>query len=158
VSIQQWTKAREHLEAIEKLTDKPARRWWRDAILHLSRRFDELRQRHLDEAANLAGAKLPAGDAYALASHLYQRSTTFRQARELLALLERLAPVYKAQPAHVLAIKEYERNRYYQLSYSGRVEEAQALLKKLATEHSRDESLQREYAQTLAGTGNFAAA
>src|SRR5262249_55906262 len=72
-SIQQWTKAREHLELIEKLTDKPPKRWLRDAILHLSRRYDELRQRYLAEAGKLAESKLPANDAYFLVQFLYNR-------------------------------------------------------------------------------------
>jgi tetratricopeptide (TPR) repeat protein len=153
-AIQQATKVREQLDAIEKLTDKPAKRWFDAAVLQLTRRFDELRLRFLDEAGKIASSKLPVNDRYFLARHILTRSTEFMQAAELLPLLDKLAPIYKAQPSRLHAMKELAHYRYYQMSGLNRPDEALAILKQLATDYPRDVSLQMEYAQNLLNLGD----
>ncbi len=121
-------------------------------MLHLSRRYDELRKRHLEEAAKLVDSKLDANDAYAVAQHLYSRSSTFAQAIEMSTLLDKLEPIYKRLPAHTLAVKTYLQQR---VSYSS---DPLPLVKKLATDYPHDENAQRQYAQHLASRGDYTAA
>lgn len=149
---QQWTKVREHLEAIEKLTDKPGKRWLRDAVLHLSRRYDELRQRHLTEATKLADSKRDVNDAYAIAQHLYSRSSSFLQSIEMMSMLDKFEPVYKRMPAYTLAMKTLLQQR---ISYSS---DPFPLAKRLALEYPRDAEAQRSYSQHLANRGDYPAA
>src|SRR5439155_12751924 len=116
---------------------------------HLSRRFDELRQRHLDEASQLAESKLPANDAYFLAQFLYGRASQFSHPAELLPLLDKLEPVYKRQPARLHAMRDWTRNRASGLANLGRTAEARELQKNLATQYPSDVGVQQEYAQAL---------
>src|SRR5262249_51538435 len=137
-SIQQWTKAREHLTVIEKRTDKPAKRWLRDAILHLSRRNDELLQRHREEAGQLAESKLPANAASFLAQFLYSRTSQYMHPAEMLPLLDKLEPVHRRQPERLHAMRDWTRKRAAGLANLGRIAESRELMKNLATQYPRD--------------------
>ncbi|NQT40201.1 MAG: hypothetical protein HQ581_22100, partial [Planctomycetes bacterium] len=54
-ATQQWDRAFEHLEQLERLAaDRPGVRWIRNAMLAESRRGEELKQRIFDEAGRLA--------------------------------------------------------------------------------------------------------
>ncbi|MFL5340111.1 MAG: VIT domain-containing protein [Gemmataceae bacterium] len=156
-AIQQWTKVREQLDAIEKMSKQPGLRFLHDAVLHLSRRFDELRQRFLAEGERVAKSNLAENDAYALVNYLMVRGPQFLQAAEVLTLLDRLEPVYRRQPAHRHGMKEWTQARIAYLPGAGRMDEARELAKKLATDYPRDASLQQQYAQMLFNAGDFAA-
>src|SRR5262249_31013817 len=88
---QQWTRVREELEIIEKLAaGKPGLRWYRDGVLFLSRRYEELKQRQQEFATQLAKDNMDANDAFALAQHLFSYSGNFMGGNEVLDMLERL--------------------------------------------------------------------
>jgi predicted Zn-dependent protease len=154
---QQWPRVLEHLQQAEKLAaDKPGMRWLRSAILHDTRRHDELRQRFQDDVRRLANES--SGDAYFLAEYIVQQSSGMLEANEMLALLDVLRPLYEKQPAHVHAARRWQQLRVAQLSQTGRTDEALKLQKQLATDYPRDYALQQNYAQALAAAGDHPAA
>jgi predicted Zn-dependent protease len=155
---QQWTRALEHLEKAEALAaGKPGMRWLRDAFLSVSRRHEELRKRLLDEADQLAKSQRDADD-FALTEHLVGQGSGVLSAAEMLLLLDRLHPVYEGRPPQGLALERWGQLRVSYLQQAGRSEEALRLQKQLATDYSEDMNLQRQYAQALAGEGDFTAA
>jgi tetratricopeptide (TPR) repeat protein len=159
---QQWARVAEHLEALEKLSpDKPGVRWLHDQVLNVGRQHGDLPSRLLQEAKELAAR--PAGDtadaeALALADHLLDGGWRWVQADELLPVLDALKPVYERQPAYRQALKRWALRRVELLQQTGEAEAAVELLKKLATDHSHDHSLQYQYAQALAAEGDANAA
>jgi Flp pilus assembly protein TadD len=154
---QQWPRVFEHLQSAEKLTaDKPGLRWVRSALLYDSRRHDDLRQRYLADAANLA--KWAPTDAYFLAEYLIGQSANVLQANEMLTLLDTLQPLYDKQPPHVQARKRWLQQRTAYLAQTGRSDEALRLHKQLANDYPRDYALQQQYANALANTGDYPAA
>jgi Flp pilus assembly protein TadD len=158
-ATQQWTKVREHLEAAEQLSKQPGMRFLRDAVLHLSRKYDDLRKRFMAEAERLARIQLNLGeispnDDYALANYVYRFSANFLQAGEMLELLDKLKGVYQQQPAHRHAMKEFAQMRISYLHGAGKGDEGLALTKQLAIDYPRDEGLQRQYAQALFSRGD----
>jgi predicted Zn-dependent protease len=156
---QQWAKAGEQLEGLEKLTaGKPGVRWLRTVFLQASRRGEELRKRMLDEAAELL--KMPAGgDRLALADFVYGQASPVLAGNELLALLDQLRPIYADQPQHVEGLKRWKQKRVAALrDRAGRPDEALALQKALAAEYPRDFLTQYEYAQALFQRGEHEAA
>src|SRR5262249_46525262 len=155
---QQWTKVREELETIEKLAaGKPGLRWYRDAVLFLSRRYEELKQRQQEFATQLAKENLEANDAFALAQHLFSKAGNFMGGNEMLDLLEGLRPVYQRQPAHMHAMKGWRQNRAAWLSSNGKQDEALQIYKELANDFPHDVNAQSTYAQQLFNTGDYAA-
>jgi len=88
---QQWDRVVEHFEAAEKLAaDKPGMFWVRNAVLNVSRRREELRQRILTRAEALAGPRI-AGQLVA-AEHVYKHAPLARRlpgAGRLLGRLDR---------------------------------------------------------------------
>lgn len=158
---QQWAKVKEYSEQLaKKATDKPGVRWVTDAVLAMSRRNEELRQRHLDEAKALA--KLPpaelTNDAYARASHLVGQAARVVEANEMMKLLDAVRPVYAKQPPHVLAMLNWSRMRTNYLYAANRPEEAIAQRKELAETYPRQSYVQREYADGLWQAGRHKAA
>jgi len=180
---QQWPRVLEHLEQAEKLAgDKPGLRWVRSAILNVSRRREELRQRVLDEAARLANppsppAPLPqtgegsheaaskpqpaqAADSEELylADYLVGQGSGVLEANEMLALLDALKPVYGRQPKYLLGMKRWTQNRVNYLQQAGQPAEALRLQEQSAKEYPHDSSAQQQYAQALANVGEYDAA
>ncbi len=154
---QQWPRVFDHLQQAEKLAaGKPGTRWLRSALLYDSRRYEELRQRYQLDAARLA--KGDAADAYFLAGHIVGQSSGVLQANEMLALLDVLRPLYDKQPAHVHAGKHWTQQRVAYLGQAGRSDEALRLQKQLAADYPHDYGLQQQYAQALAGVGDYPAA
>jgi hypothetical protein len=155
---QQWTKVREELEFVEKLAaGKPGLRWYRDAVLFLSRRYEELKQRQLEFASQLAKEKLDAGDAMVLAQHLLGKSGNFMSGNEQLGLLDRLRPIYEQQPAHLHAMKGWKQSRAGWLASTGQQAEALRIYKELATDYPHDVNAQTNYAQQLFTKADYAA-
>ncbi len=153
---QQWPRMFEHLQAAETLSGKPGLRWLRSALLNDSRRHEELRKRYLDDAARLA--KGVTADEYFLAEYIYGQTGQVLEANEMLVLLESLRPLYEKQPPHLIARKHWHERQASSLSQAGRTDEALRVQKQLATEYLRDVRLQQQYAQALAGTGDYPAA
>jgi predicted Zn-dependent protease len=159
---QQWARALEHWQQAEQLASgKPGLRWLRDAFLNVSRRHEELKKRVFEEAARLAEAP-DNGDARRdelfLADHLSGQARGFLPAHEMLALLDRLQPVYRRQPAHLRAPARWQQQRVDHLQQVGQTDEALRLSKQLAADSPHDANLQQRYAQALANTGAHAEA
>lgn len=157
-AFQQWTKAGEHLAAIEKLSaGKPGAKWLRTVFLQASRRGEELRQRLLAEASEVV--KMPAGgDRVALADFLSGVAPSAVAANELLELSDRLGPVYADLPPHAASRRSWRQNRVNALRNAGKLEEALALERAIAEENPRDLGAQTQYAQSLFNRGDHAAA
>src|ERR1022692_1154005 len=76
----------------------------------------------------------------------------------MLTLVETLQPVYEQQPRHVNARLAWLRLRVSYLNQAGRTDEALRLQKQLAADYPRDYSAQQQYAQALAGGGDYPSA
>jgi predicted Zn-dependent protease len=159
---QQWEKVLEHLEAAEKLAgDKPGVRWIRNAVLSISRRNEELKQRIMAAAAELSAPpadQSAATDELFFANYLVGQAGSVAAGNEMLALLDALKPVYERQPAHVAAMKGWKQYRANYLQNIGRPDEAITLQKELAVEYPHDVSLQTQYARALMNAREFDAA
>ncbi len=156
---QHWERVFEHLQEAEKLAPgKPGLRWVRSALLMDSRHHEELRKRFREDAARLAKDNAMPGDDYFLAEYLVGQSGRVLETNEVLALLDDLRPVYQRQPAVVQGPKRWLHLRATYLTRAGQKAEALRLLNRLATDYPRDYGLQNEYAQALAGAGDYPAA
>ncbi len=157
-AFQQWTKAGEHLAAVEKsAAGKPGAKWLRTVFLQASRRGEELRQRMLAEAVTVA--KMPAGgNRLALADYLLSVGLSVLAANEQLQLSDQLAPVYADLPPHVGSRRGWQQNRANALRNAGRPEDALALEKQIAAENPRDLGAQTQYMQSLFNRGDHDAA
>lgn len=156
---QQWTRAMEQFQKCEALAaGKPGVRWLRSAVLQVSRRHEELRQRLLDDANRLAKAAPAGSDDLALAEHLVSQANSILQANEMLALLDQLRPIYARQPAHRRSMKRWTQQRLSALQQTGQTDEALRLQKQLAVDWPHDFSLQQQYAQALVNAGDYPAA
>ncbi|HUT12367.1 MAG TPA: VIT domain-containing protein [Thermoguttaceae bacterium] len=153
---QQWDRVMERLDKAEQsAAGKPGMRWVRDAVLNVSRRREELRERILGEAGALA--KPQAAD-YFLAEHLRGQASGIFEANEMLALLDVLKPVYERQAAHLNAMKQWTQQRVNYLQQTGQSDRALGLQRQLAEEYPHDYSAQQQYAQALANARDYAAA
>jgi predicted Zn-dependent protease len=157
-AFQQWAKAGEHLDAVEKLSaGKPGTKWLRTVFLQASRRGEELRQQLLAEAGDVV--KMPAGgDRVALADFVYGQAQSVLAANELLELSDKLGPVYADLPKYVPARRQWRQNRANALRNAGRGEDALATEKQIAEEYPRDLSAQSQYVQSLFNRGDHEAA
>jgi Flp pilus assembly protein TadD len=154
---QQWTRVFDHLQQVSKLAaGKPGLRWLHSSLLYDSRRHEELRRRYQDDAARLVTGK--AADANFLAEYIVGQSAQIFQANEMLALLDTLKPLYEKQPPHLHARKRWAQQRVSYLAQAGRSDEVLRLHKQLAIDYPHDYGLQQQYAQALAGAGEFPAA
>ncbi|HEY1189503.1 MAG TPA: VIT domain-containing protein, partial [Gemmata sp.] len=160
-ATQQWARALEHFQEAETLAaGKAGLKWLRDSFLLASRRHDELRTRLIAGAAALVETQdtdARANDFF-LAEHLAGSAAGVLQTNERLALDDALRKVYERQPAHVGAVKAWRARRVALVEQSGQVDKALALAKELATDYPRDHTLQYSYAQSLAISGDYAAA
>jgi tetratricopeptide (TPR) repeat protein len=154
---QQWPQVMDHLQQAEKLaTGKESMCWVRSALLYDSRRHEELRQRYLAEAAQIARAT--GSDRYSQAEYIVNHSASVFQANEMLALLGVLRPVYDAQLPHVHGRKRWQQLNASYIAQTGRSDEALKLYEQLAADYPRDYALQQQYARALAAAGNYPAA
>ena len=154
---QRWELVHQHLEAAEKLArDKPGVRWLRDAVLKMSRRHAELKQRLLAVAKQLAGRAeaLRPGDV-CLADYIYNQANGVLQASEMLELLDMLAPAYSRPEMGFGTVKAFQQRRMCQLRNAGRPEEAFALQRKLAEQYPDDTNLQAQYLSALRRRGDY---
>ncbi|HUR54841.1 MAG TPA: VIT and VWA domain-containing protein, partial [Gemmataceae bacterium] len=160
-ATQQWARAREHVEACEKLAaGKSGMRWLSSAFLLASRRHEELRKRILEDAAALAATADPdalAND-YFLAEYLFGQAQQVCQANEQLAVMDQLRKSYDRQPAQLHAVKTWRLRRVSLLQSTGQPDKALAAMKDIAADFPRDSSIQYQYAQHLANAGAYAAA
>lgn len=157
---QHWPRVLDHLTQAEKLAGKkPGLRWLHSAVLYDSRRYDDLRQRYLQDAARLAAMKGPDGNnRYFLAEYVVNQSSRNLEANEMLTLLNTLKPLYQKQPTHVHALKRWRGLQVSYVNQTGRADDALALRKAMAADYPRDYYLQVQYAQALAGAGDYPAA
>ncbi|MGA2061934.1 MAG: VIT domain-containing protein [Thermoguttaceae bacterium] len=159
---QQWTRAMEYLEQAEKAAEgKPGLRWIRNAFLNISRRREELKQRILAKAAQLAQSPAASNqftDDLFLANHLLGQSSGVLEPNEMLALLDAIKPVFQRQPQYLLGLKQWNQQRANYLQQTGRSDEWLALEKQLAEEYPHDANLQQQYAQNLANSGDYESA
>jgi len=153
---QDWDRVFEELEAAEALAEgKPGMKWVRGAVLLQARRREELRERALDEAKNLA--KSQADELY-LANLLISRAGEFFEANEMLELLDVLKPVFERQPVYLQAVRSWTQRRMNYLRNAGRADEVLPLKRELAERHPHDASLQERYARALFDAGERPAA
>ncbi|MBI2195349.1 MAG: hypothetical protein HYU36_25490 [Planctomycetes bacterium] len=153
---QQWERVQEHLEQAEKAAaGKPGLPWLRQAVLHASRRHEELRQALQGKANEMAADQRP--DEYFLAQYLFGQVASFLQANEMLAWLDTLQTLYARQPAHVLALKTWSTYRTTYLDQAGQPDAAFQLREALAKEHRLDLSLQQQYLWGLQNRGDYEA-
>lgn len=151
---QQWERAGEHLAQMEKFAaPKPGIRWVQNAVLHMSRRHEELKQRLIDTARERAGK--PGMDELFLANYLLGQSSGVLQAHEMLAWLDTLKPLYERQPAHTLPMKTWNQQRVSYLEQSGQPDAAFALKEELAKQHTLDTSIQQQYIWALYYRGDY---
>ncbi|MGD0897041.1 MAG: VIT domain-containing protein [Thermoguttaceae bacterium] len=153
---QQWTRVMEHLDAVEKLSGKPAIRWLRYAVEQVARKHQELKQRIDGEAAKLAAQ--PSADELFLASHVTGLGSGILETNEQLQLQDALRPVFARQPKYTQALKNWRQQRVNLLTNLGRYQEALDVLKELIREDPNDCGLHQQYAQTLVNQGDYAAA
>ena len=154
---QQWTRVLDHLQQAEKIAaDKPGLRWLRSVLLYDSRHHEDLRKRRLEDASRLSKAE--SADGYFLAEYIVGQSANVLEANEMLTLLDTLKPLYDKQPVQVQARKRWKGLRVNYLTQTGRTDEALRSQKQMATDFPRDYSVQQQYAQALAATGDFPAA
>ena len=158
-AIQQWDRVLEHLQALEKLADeKPGLRWLRDAVLNDTRRREELKQRVMEVAAQLAQppADAVASEEYFLVKYLVAQAAGFLEANEMLTLLDLLKPAYDRQATHLEAMKQWNQQQADYLQRSGQNDKALALKKALAADHPHDADIQRQYALALVDVKEYA--
>jgi tetratricopeptide (TPR) repeat protein len=155
---QRWARAAEHLEKAEALAaGKSGVRWLHIAFLNVSRRHEELKGRLLAEAGPIRKVT-DRGDAYTLAEHLVNQTYGVLPPGEMLALLDRLRPVYEAVDPQVRAMQTFQQRRVAYLVQVGRNDDALRLQKQMAIDYADDLGAQRQYAQALANDGDFPAA
>ncbi len=156
---QQWDRVAEHLEAAEKISgDKSGLFWLRNLFLQSARRHEELQDRILKRAADMAQPRVAGQmpiDEYFLAELLRGQANGVLEANEMLELLDTLRPLYERQDALLLAMKTWNGQRMNYLRNTGQQEMALALQKELAQQYPRDYSLQQQYAQALVNARRF---
>ncbi len=158
-AAQQWARAATHLRECERLAEgKPGLRWLHNEFLHVSRRHEELRKRLLEDAGRLAKAEPPLPDEATLAAHLLSQAGAVLEANERLALLDLVRPVFVRQPARRHALMNWAHQRLAALQETGQNEEALRVQKQLAADYPREVSLQQQYVQALANSGDYPAA
>ena len=158
---QQWARAREHLDACEKLAaGKSGMRWLSGAFLLVGRRHEELRKRLYEDAAALAATTDAdaLANSYALAEHLFSEARGLLSGNELIALVELLRRSYDRQPPHLQALKTWRQRHNALLRQYGQPDVALAGLKLIAADFPRDADVQYQYAQQLAASGDYPAA
>ncbi|HUT94170.1 MAG TPA: VIT domain-containing protein [Thermoguttaceae bacterium] len=159
---QQWDRVMEHLDAAEQAAaDKPAVRWVRNAILDVSRRREELKQRIVDEAARLANgeaANKAESEGLFLADRLVSQAASFLPPIEMLPLVESLEPVYQRAEPHLRALRQWSQRRADLLRQLERPEEELRIRKELAEGYPYDADVQAQYARALVNKGEYQAA
>ena len=160
--IQQWTRVTEQLARLEEMgRGKPGLSWLHDAVLNMSRRHEELKQRILQDADCLAQARKnnqPRPDEQFLADHLVGQAGSILEANEILGLLDRVQSIYAAQPAYLEPLKRWKLLRANYLQGAGQSDTALSLRKELAEQYPHDSSLHQQYANALVNVGEYQAA
>jgi tetratricopeptide (TPR) repeat protein len=171
---QQWAKVMERLDAAQKLAampaggapvapTKPGMRWVRDAVLQVARGHEELKNRLLARAAELAKTAAPSREDLPLAQYMLDCAAGLFEDNETLSLMDALKPVFvradarmgERQPAHLHGMTLWNSRRVDLLQKVGRNDEALALTRQMATDNPSDCSLQLRYAQALAAGGQI---
>jgi tetratricopeptide (TPR) repeat protein len=166
---QQWAKVMEHLDAAERLSaktgDKPGMRWVRDAVLQVGRKREELKNRLLARAADLAKAT-PGRDDLPLAQYMLDTATNdtgmfgntsqLFESNETLTLMDALKPVFQRQPPRLHGMTLWNSRRVDVLGTLGRNEEALALTRQIALDNPSDCSRQLDYVKALVTAGQTA--
>ncbi|MHB8861540.1 MAG: VIT domain-containing protein [Pirellulaceae bacterium] len=160
-AIQQWDRVLQHLEKLETLAvDKPGMRWIRDAVMLDARLREELRQRIMQRATELAQmSEGEAGsDRYFLARSLLSQASGIFESNEVLALLDTLKPVFDAQPPHVQGGKQWRQYQIDYLSQGGQAERVLVLKQQQAADYPHEASLQEQYVRALVEAKDYVAA
>jgi len=156
-SSQQWERVREHWDEAKKLVvAKPGARWIEDAVLKLSRRNEELKQRLFTVARGLAPKPRP--DELFLANYIRSQASGSLQTNEMLLFLDAIKPIIARQPERTLALKSWKQERSNYLRSAGQHDEAVELQKVVATQYPWDYNAQYQYAQGLVNRGDYQAA
>jgi Flp pilus assembly protein TadD len=159
---QQWDEVRKHFDDISKIVgERYGRRWLEFAVQMMTRRNEELRKGILAETKRLAeqaAAGRETNNAYALATSLFSQASSVLESNEMLSLLDAIRPVYVALPPYAQGDKLWKQQRVSYLQNVGQQDEAFALLAELAKAYRYDYSLATQYANQLAGRGEYEAA
>jgi Tfp pilus assembly protein PilF len=154
---QKWDEANAQFVECEKLmAGKSFATWAKLWLLQASRRNEELRLHLRSSAEQLAGQ--PRTGDLLLADRLVKAAREVIAPTEQLAILERLKPVFARQPEHTRSLKSWSQWRAGMLSSAGRDDDYRTALREQADAWPDDAQAQVEYANRLAGEGDFAAA
>ncbi len=146
---QQWERVRGHLETLRKGHGKRyAFRWLEDEVLLQSGRSEELKERFLARARELA--KSERDDPFCLSRRLLNNAPGFLYGEELLELLDLLEPLIAAGPLYTGALRQLQMNRVNYLQQVGRAEDSFRLLERLAKEYPHAYDIQYAYLYQLA--------
>jgi tetratricopeptide (TPR) repeat protein len=155
-AIQDWERVTEELAAAEKFAEgKPGMQWVRVAVQIQSRKRDQARQWAMEMSEKLA--KSPE-QSYFLATSLYNQADNILESNERLRLLETLAPVFTAQPAHIQRQLFLPQNLISCCQQTGRVDKVIELRRQLAEDYPHNQYVQQQYANELANRGDYEAA
>ncbi|MBN1852339.1 MAG: hypothetical protein JW829_06430, partial [Pirellulales bacterium] len=163
---QRWDRVIDHLDSIKDLASgKTGLRWVEAAILRARRNNEELRKWILHEAQERAADPLPnpsetgsRSSNYYLAQYLIQQASGALNSQEMLTLLGRLRPIYARQPDYTEAMKHWISQQVNHLQQVDRPDEALQRWTSLANRFPHDANLQQQYANQLAGDGQYEAA
>jgi len=157
VHLQQWEDVQNQLAAAEKLAgDKTGLRWVRTTLLTAMRKNDEVRQRLLTEARQLA-KQAPPEQAYLL-SFILNHAQGVCGTVELEEFLTVLRPVYDRLGWQTSTAANYRNHLYNIHEARGRFAEALALRRENAERAPWDTGAQAAYAHRLVQSGDRPAA
>jgi predicted Zn-dependent protease len=154
---QKWVEASAQFAECDKLlAGKPFAAWLKVGFLQASRRNEELRQHLLAMAEQLAGQ--PRTGDFLLADRLIKAAREALAPTEQLAILDQLKPVFARQPEHFGRLHDWGHWRADMLDRAGREDDYRAALHDQAIAWPDNVRDQIEYANRLAGEGDFTAA
>ncbi|MBM4370377.1 MAG: hypothetical protein FJ098_01900, partial [Deltaproteobacteria bacterium] len=158
VALQRWDLVFRSLDALDGLLPgRPGLDWLRLALESQSRRHQEMKTRAMALAAELV--QKGGAEAWVRARYLAEEiAAQGLEALEIVDLLDRLEPIFEAQPEWTGAARMAGLNRVSWLQNAGRAEEADLAEGRLVSRFPGDFGVVQQRAWTLRGQGDFEAA
>jgi hypothetical protein len=154
---QRWEEVRRELNSISGLApERPGIRWLRTAVLLAARENDQASQLLSEIVSGLS--QVGSDDEYFVIGYVVRQASQIVDNNERLRLLDLAQAIYMRQPAHVLALRDWQNQRAQTLRSLGRATEAIALQTELARRGPWDVSAQTTLANDLAEGGDYQAA